>query len=122
MRLNDFEFMDEIYAFGPNKTRNCEEIEAYKYCFSRPGAITPAINYYRNLFTTEPTKKILVDKEPSGLFLFGELDIALSIKYMEIMPTVVSNLRAEIINGAGHFVQQEDPIAVNKAIRNFLSE
>lgn len=41
-----------------------EVIEAYKYVFSRPGALTPPINYYRNLtiqaraFKKGPFKKI----------------------------------------------------------------
>lgn len=35
--MNDFELMDDIYAFGPNKVKNEEDIEAYKYTFSKPG-------------------------------------------------------------------------------------
>ena len=28
-----------------------EAIEAYKYVFSQPGAVTPPINYYRNVMS-----------------------------------------------------------------------
>ena len=31
-------------------------IEAYKYVFSQPGAVTPPINYYRNVFSSPKPK------------------------------------------------------------------
>ena len=62
-------------------------------------------------------------KHPA-LFLCGEKDPVLQIitaKTLETMPARVSDLRGtELIPGAGHFVQQEQPRAVNDALLKFL--
>ena len=38
-----------------------EDIEAYKYAFSQPGAVTPPINYYRNVFSYPRPASELID-------------------------------------------------------------
>lgn len=62
-------------------------------------------------------------KHPA-LFLCGEKDPVLQIitaKTLETMPARVPDLRGtELIPGAGHFVQQERPRAVNDALLKFL--
>ena len=42
-----------LVVFQGVKNKDCvsdEVIEAFKYTFGQPGAMTPPINYYRNLF------------------------------------------------------------------------
>lgn len=60
-----------------------------------------------------------------ALFVCGEKDPVLQIitpKTLETMPARVPDLRGvELVAGAGHFVQQEQPAAVNKALLNFLT-
>ncbi|KPK17397.1 MAG: hypothetical protein AMJ62_01495 [Myxococcales bacterium SG8_38] len=61
-----------------------------------------------------------------ALFLCGEKDPVLEIitaKSLATMPARVPNLRGiEIIEGAGHFAQQERPTAVNRALIAFLNQ
>ncbi|MGB3052886.1 MAG: alpha/beta hydrolase [Polyangiales bacterium] len=62
--------------------------------------------------------------EQPALFICGEKDPVLQIitpKTLETMPSRVSDLRGiELIPGAGHFVQQEQPETVNRHLLNFL--
>ncbi|MGB9338632.1 MAG: alpha/beta hydrolase [Polyangiales bacterium] len=62
--------------------------------------------------------------EHPALFLCGEKDPVLQIitpKTLETMPERVSDLRGiELIPSAGHFVQQEQPEAVNRHLLEFL--
>ena len=59
-----------------------------------------------------------------ALFICGERDPALRIitpKSLETMPMRVPNLRGtHLVENAGHFVQQEQPEAVNEALLEFL--
>jgi pimeloyl-ACP methyl ester carboxylesterase len=63
--------------------------------------------------------------EHPALFLCGEKDPVLQIitpKTLETMPTRVPNLQGtDLIPNAGHFAQQEQPQAVNKALLTFLA-
>ena len=62
--------------------------------------------------------------EHPALFLCGEKDPVLQIitpKTLDTMPNRVSDLRGiELIANAGHFVQQEQPEAVNQHLLEFL--
>ena len=63
--------------------------------------------------------------EQPALFMCGEKDPVLQIitpKTLETMPSRVADLRGiELIPGAGHFVQQEQPEAVNRHLLGFLN-
>ena len=61
-----------------------------------------------------------------ALYLVGERDTGLAIPGMDqiikAMPALVPQLRAvQVIPGAGHWLQQEAPDAVNLALVNFLT-
>ena len=62
--------------------------------------------------------------EQPALFICGEKDPVLQIitpKTLETMPSRVADLRGiELVAGAGHFVQQEQPQAVNQHLLEFL--
>ncbi|CAB5511521.1 alpha/beta fold hydrolase [Achromobacter anxifer] len=85
------------------------------------------LNYYRNLDRNWALQGALEGKrvEVPALYLVGERDTGLAIPGMaqiiEAMPALVPQLRAaEVIPGAGHWLQQEAPEAVNKALVDFL--
>lgn len=62
--------------------------------------------------------------EQPALFICGEKDPVLQIltpRTLETMPSRVADLRGiELVTGAGHFVQQEQPQAVNQHLHEFL--
>lgn len=85
------------------------------------------LNYYRNLDRNWALQGALAGKrvDVPALYLAGERDTGLAIPGMDqiikAMPSLVPQLRAtQIIPGAGHWLQQEAPQAVNQALVAFL--
>lgn len=94
-----------------------------KSCLYFAGALTAPINYYRAAITPdrELLKKRAQDfKMPRGLLIFGENDSTIDVEVVEKTRRMVYNLTTEVVKGATHFVQQDEPEAVNKAMREFL--
>lgn len=86
------------------------------------------LNYYRNLDRNWALQAALEGKQVDvpALYLVGERDTGLAIPGMDqiikAMPALVPQLRAvQVIPGAGHWLQQEAPDAVNLALVNFLT-
>ncbi|XP_032065270.1 epoxide hydrolase 3 [Thamnophis elegans] len=89
------------------------------YNFSRPNALTPPINYYRNILSWIPPKHkdILVPT----LLLWGQKDA-----YMEeglvnqILPYLQGSYHIHFFPDASHWLPEEQPDKVNKVIWDFL--
>ncbi|KAM4748087.1 epoxide hydrolase 3 [Rhinophrynus dorsalis] len=98
-----------------------EETEAFLYYSSRKGALTPALNYYRNLFGFFPVKA--QDVLVPTLLLWGEHDAYLEAAMVpEMQQYVFAPFRAEIVPNASHWLQQDRPQEVNRIMRDFLRE
>jgi pimeloyl-ACP methyl ester carboxylesterase len=99
-----------------------EDLDYFVQEFSRTG-FTGGLNWYRNLDRNwELTADLAGAKvEVPALFIAGERDTVLKMTPPEIMDGWVSDLRAKVlIPGAGHWVQQERPHAVNDELLRFL--
>ncbi|KAK7874508.1 hypothetical protein R5R35_001592 [Gryllus longicercus] len=98
-----------------------EDIEAFKYFFTQPGAFNGPINYYRANFGSlhKLNSNDGVDLPP-GMLIAGEKDDFISQEVLGKAKILVPTCKVEIIKGANHFVQQDDPEAVNKVMRDFL--
>jgi len=99
-----------------------EELAVYVEAFERTG-FTGGLNWYRNIDRnwelTEPVAERHV--EQPAMFLTGERDPVRRFMPAEAMHGWVDDLRAEIVvPGAGHWVQQQAPAAVNAALLEFL--
>ncbi|CAJ0579102.1 unnamed protein product, partial [Mesorhabditis spiculigera] len=102
--------------FGP------EEVEAWKYVFSQQGALTGPINYYRAALRY-PSKTTLNDiVKPPTLVVWGTDDPFLIKEGAEQSISCCQNGRVAYVEGASHWVQQDDPVAVNRHIEEFLAE
>jgi pimeloyl-ACP methyl ester carboxylesterase len=100
------------------------ELAVYVEAFERTG-FTGGLNWYRNIDRnwelTAPVAERRV--EQPAFFLTGERDPVRRFMPAEAMRGWVTDLRAEIlVPGAGHWVQQQQPGAVNDALLQFLSE
>ncbi|KAK7070664.1 Epoxide hydrolase 4 [Halocaridina rubra] len=95
-------------------------IEGFKYYFSQKGALTPPLNYYRNIDFASIAEKIPKVKVPT-LIIWGVNDIALSkdlaIKAVDECETA----ELKFVEDATHFVQQDKPQEVNAYILDYLS-
>jgi len=99
-----------------------QELAVYVEAFERTG-FTGGLNWYRNIDRnwelTAPVAERRV--EQPAMFLTGELDPVRRFMPAEAMRGSVTDLRAEIvIDGAGHWVQQQAPEEVNAALLEFL--
>jgi pimeloyl-ACP methyl ester carboxylesterase len=101
-----------------------QELDFYVEAFERTG-FTGGLNWYRNIDRnwelTAPVAERRV--EQPALFLTGERDPVRRFMPAEAMRGWVTDLREEIVvPGAGHWVQQEEPEAVNAALLRFLGD
>ncbi|KAJ6639987.1 Epoxide hydrolase 4 [Pseudolycoriella hygida] len=119
--LNDFAVFKAIGSGKFSDTFTEEDLEAYKYTFSKPGALTGPVNYYRaNL---SPFKKMKSSKPAAfapGLYLLGEKDLYISKATGALLQDEFNNLDFEIVKDANHFLQQDAPQKTNALIRKFL--
>jgi pimeloyl-ACP methyl ester carboxylesterase len=100
-----------------------EELAVYVDAFARTG-FTGGLNWYRNIDRnwelTEPFANRRI--EQPAMFLTGERDPVRKFMPAEAMHGWVTDMRAEhLIDGAGHWVQQERPAEVNAALLQFLA-
>ena len=101
-----------------------EDFEVYVREFERTG-FTGGLNWYRNIDRNwELTASVAQRRvEQPAMFLTGELDLVRQFMPAEAMTGWVTDLRANVVlPGAGHWVQQQEPEAVNSALLRFLGE
>lgn len=110
-----------------------EEKKAYLDDWSRPGALTAMLNWYRASkievpAVGEPSQPPPWTKAPfprlpmPALVLWGMKDKALLPVQLSGLHELVDDLRLVTVEDAGHFVPWEKPEAVTSAIRDFLTE
>jgi pimeloyl-ACP methyl ester carboxylesterase len=94
----------------------------FQQAMSKPGAMTAALNYYRQVFRRRPVSS----NDPRAritaptLLIWGEQDIALGIGLTKGLEQWVGDLQIRYIPDSGHWVQQEQPEKVNQYILEFL--
>jgi pimeloyl-ACP methyl ester carboxylesterase len=99
----------------------------FQQAMSKPGAMTAALNYYRQLFRHLPTPTInrrategKYRVSAPTLLIWGEQDIALDIALTTGLEQWVDNIEVKRIPDSGHWVQQEQPDKVNAYMLQFL--
>jgi pimeloyl-ACP methyl ester carboxylesterase len=100
-----------------------EEVDHYVAEFERTG-FTGGLNWYRNL---DRNWELMADPPAAtidvpAMFIGGTDDPVLSFMRPDRAPEVVTGRYREVlINGAGHWLQQEKPDQVNELLLDFLS-
>jgi epoxide hydrolase 4 len=97
------------------------DLEAYKNAFAKRGAVTAALNYYRNLLQPEWIDREWGVLEVPTLMIWGEEDTALGKELTYGTEQYVRDFRIKYIPQCSHWVQQERPDLVNQYIREFLA-
>ena len=107
--------------------------KAYLDDWSRPGALTPMLNWYRaaRFDVPKPGEEASLPpwthapfphlKMPT-LVIWGLKDSALLPVQLEGLHGLVNDLRIVTSGTAGHFIPWEEPDTVTAAIREFLEE
>ncbi len=124
---NDYFFLKEMLrsSFVRKDALTEADLKVYAEAWSKPGALTATINYYRAnmnpaILFSETTIAFPKIKSPT-LVIWGEKDAALSKELIadtdEFMDAPYS---IKFLPNCGHWVQLEEPELVNKYILEFL--
>jgi epoxide hydrolase 4 len=99
-----------------------DELRPYLDAFSRPGAMTAALNYYRaaahDILGGRSTGGGIVDVPT--LVIWGARDPFLDQRLLEGLEDVVRQVSVERLPHAGHWAHWQDPGTVNELILAFL--
>jgi pimeloyl-ACP methyl ester carboxylesterase len=96
------------------------DIQAYVDAIARPGALSAALEYYRQLpraFAQLSPMRVI---GAPTLVLWGELDPYLGVGLLDGLERWVADVRIQRFPTAGHWLNQQEPTAVNAALRTFL--
>jgi pimeloyl-ACP methyl ester carboxylesterase len=97
------------------------DIQRYINAIDRPGALTAALSYYRQVVRRGPgiVGPARVITAPT-LVVWGELDPYLGVDSLDGLERWVDDLRVQRFSTAGHWVNQQEPARVNEALLVFL--
>jgi len=129
---DDFAFLARLWRdWSPGFTLPAAELAALKDTFRHPGCVEAALGYYRATFDPALQDSALADLqgrlmlapiEVPALYLHGRDDGCIGVGLVEGMAGFFPRgLRVETLPGAGHFLHQEQPEAVNRLLLDFLS-
>ncbi|KAH3834325.1 hypothetical protein DPMN_107648 [Dreissena polymorpha] len=120
--MNDFAAFEAISKSLRNNPPSDDEVEAYKYAFSQPGALTGPINYYRAAFSKQTKYERAAKLKVPTLVIWGEPDKYLETNLAHEAKNYVENMTVKIIPDSSHFVLLDRPKEVNAAVREFLKD
>ncbi|KAH7940940.1 hypothetical protein HPB49_008219 [Dermacentor silvarum] len=113
---NDLQLLDTLHGAYDE-----EEREALKYTFSKPGAFTGPVNYYRASFRRQSEDPFAYRQlYVPALIVWGCQDTALTNNIAALSLQYAGGGRVEYVANAGHWVHRERPKLVNDLIRRFL--
>ena len=104
-----------------------EVVAKYQEAMSKPGAMTAALSYYRQLFRALPVQ-LGQDAEETPritsptLLIWGVQDIALGLSLTQGLEQWVDDIQVKYVADSGHWVQQEKPELVNAFMLEFLRQ
>lgn len=104
-----------------------EDTQVYQTALSKPGALSAALNYYRQMLSPwNWLKEISHAPKPvtaPTLVLWGEEDSLLSHKLTEGLDQLIkAPFQLKLVPHCGHWIQQEVPQTVNRELLTFLRQ
>jgi pimeloyl-ACP methyl ester carboxylesterase len=100
-----------------------DDVTVYVAEFERTG-FRGGLNWYRNVDRNWELTADLDDRkvEMPALFMAGTRDSTMKWMSPEVMKGRVTDLRTQMVDGAGHWLQQERPDEVNRALLALLRD
>jgi len=129
-----------LFAAVQSDKRQMSETDRAMYldAWSQPGALTGGLNFYRALPFEPPAvgqapdearQRLVRSMDPAPfmvrvptLVIWGELDTALTVHNLDGLEEFVPDLKIERISDGSHWVVNEQPMMVNRLIREFIEE
>ncbi|XP_053690199.1 epoxide hydrolase 3-like [Sabethes cyaneus] len=115
----DFRFIEQ----NMGRFLTFQELEAYKYTFSRKDAMKRALHCLRENFNLWRIEERLpaIDIYSPGLYLVAENDQFVSMHSAPALVKAYDSLKFRVVPGCGHYMHLESPAVINKMIRDFLN-
>ncbi len=119
-RLDEFAFLLKPLREEPTNPAafSRDDLARYVEAFSKPGAVTAMIDWYRAMF--RGTAVPVVKTEVEALVVWGEKDRHLGRDLATPSPELVPNARVVFVPNATHWVQHDDPERVNAELIAFF--
>ncbi|CAD6199575.1 unnamed protein product [Caenorhabditis auriculariae] len=127
MRANGYEMLESMFRGKKGGIKNRknftdEDLLAWKYVFSQEEALTPPINYYRQLLDAPHISKTDSIVQPPVLIIWGTEDAFIEKQTAEDSIKFCRYARLHWIEGASHWVQQDQPDVFNRLVDAFLHD
>ena len=123
LSARNFHLIRDLFRRQPFKSAFSDgETEAYIQALAKPGALTAALNWYRENAAPDAVhlaRSARVDAPT--LVIWGERDTSLGIELLDDLKRVAPRVRVHRITNASHWVQNEAPDEVNRVLIEFLS-
>ena len=123
LSARDFRVVRRIFTHSPARPGAFTEsdIDGYVGALARPGALKAALNYYRaNTNPREIERASSARTEADTLIIWGDRDHALIPELLDGIHDDAPRAQVHRIPDAGHWVQNEAPDEVNRAMLRFL--
>ncbi|MDA0272885.1 MAG: alpha/beta hydrolase [Proteobacteria bacterium] len=128
---SDWKFLEKLWHdWSPGWAIPPHTLESVRQTFSQPGVKKAALNYYRHSFDSrspqakEIARTMALKTTTPTLAVGGWDDGCMSAKLYDAAARpedFPAGLRVERINGAGHFLHQEQPAIVNELLLSWLN-
>lgn len=128
-RCNNFAFIEWLWRrWSPSWDFSEDDIAPVKQQLAQKGVLSATLGFYRHLYRKgrEPSQAASVArvKVPCQV-LAGENDGCMDVRMFEILQREKPFLNAyqlHIIDGAGHFMQREQPKKINRLLEEWLNK
>ena len=125
LRARNFALLRRMLRHDPRRPGSFTDadIDAYVASWSRPGALTAAINYYRAAARSRLlARRTLQPTHQQSLLIWGDRDRYLRRSLTSDLDVWLPNLRIEHFPNASHWVQHDEPERVNALLIDFLAQ
>ena len=129
---NNFAFIDMLWAQWSPGFNATDDLAHVKACLTDPTHLQAALGYYRATLgagyrdpALEEAQTLAQTETPTQpvLYLHGRNDGCIGTEVaMHATSVAPANARVEIVENAGHFMQLEQPTAVNKLIIDWITK
>jgi epoxide hydrolase 4 len=121
MRANDWQpLVDTLQRTAPPGLFTSADLERYRSAWSRPGAMTSMLNWYRAAVqrpvSWSPSPRI----KPPMLMIWGTADTALGAEMAPPSMDLCDAGRLCLLEGVSHWVQHQAPATVNRLLLEHL--
>ena len=132
VEARDWSFIDKLWRdWSPGWDCPSDELSAVKQTLALPGVKASALGFYQAIFwpfgaAARRTKEIYDKRTPvRTLVMAGSDDGCMHPRFFRasVHPEdFEAELQVEIIEGTGHFLHLEDPVAFNRAVLGWLEQ